>query len=70
MPDVRSGFLCMNDWAGYREKPVTIVGETRTRYRISTDTTIVLPGRRRYLEPGGTALVPKTAVKLKDQEKK
>ena len=63
----RDGFLCFNDWAGYREEPVRVVGETPTRYRIEADKTILLAGRDRYLMPGRTVLVPKKAVIFKDK---
>lgn len=58
-------FLCFDDWAGYHEEPVRIVGETRTRYRIQTDKDVIrLAGRYRYLRRGETALVPKRAVRI------
>jgi hypothetical protein len=59
-------WLCFNDWAGFTTVPVVLVGETRTRWRITPDVgvdRIRLAGRRRWLAAGETALVPKTAVR-------
>jgi len=69
----RKAVLCMNGWAGYSETPVIIVGETPKKYRIRLPDTR-LPGegiklpKRRYLHTGEVALVPKTAVKIKEDK--
>ncbi len=63
----RRGVLCLQDWSGYSEQPILIVGETAKRYRIQTpnhQVTVKLSGRSRWLRPGFTALVPKHAVKV------
>lgn len=64
----RQGFICLNDWSGYVEQPVWIVGETPKRYRVTPagPLAIKLAGRCRWLQPGAVALVPKRAVKLKE----
>jgi len=53
----------MNDYAGYHETPVLVVGETPTRYRVRGITLTRLAGRNRSLAPGETKLVPKHAIK-------
>jgi hypothetical protein len=62
----RPAFLCFNDWAGVRQVPVEVVGETPKRWRIRAPgpDSVRLAGRRRCLKPGKTALVPKTAVQF------
>lgn len=60
----RAALLCFNDWAGYAEIPVFVVGETPERYRIRADRTIRLAGRARSLLVGQTALVPRMAVRF------
>ena len=59
-----AALLCFNDYAGYREYPIRIIGETRDRWRITTDKPLKLAGRNRWLEAGESTLVPKSAVKL------
>lgn len=61
-------FLCMDGWAGRREYEVTVVGEAtaRKRLRIRNDRPISIPlaGPNRWLDPGKTALVPASAVRI------
>ena len=54
----------INGWAGYFEQPAEIVGERPTKWRVRSAKIIRLGGRNRWLEPGETALVPKSAVKI------
>lgn len=54
------GILIINGWAGRREIPVLIVGETPKRYRIQAIQPIKLVGR--YIESGETNLVPQNAI--------
>ena len=62
---VTSGFLLMDRWGGRTETLIEIIGETPKRYRIKAITRTKVGGRYRWLEPGETRLVPKTAVKVK-----
>ena len=63
---MRTAVLCLQDWAGYTEQPVVVVGETPKRYRVmpSGSAMVKLGGRARWLRPGKTALVPKRAVRM------
>jgi len=65
MPE-RYGKLHLNDYAGHRSITIIIIDETPKKYRIRTtdNNAIRLAGRNRYLYPGQTALVPKTAVTI------
>ena len=58
----RIGYLQFNSFAGRTQVRVEVVGETRTKVRIRAITRTRLAGRRRSLNPGETALVPKHAV--------
>ena len=60
----RAAFLCFDGWAGARRTPIIIVGETPKRYRIRVEARTKLAGRNRWIEPGETKLVPKSAVRL------
>jgi hypothetical protein len=62
----RPARLCFDDWAGTRSSSVLVVSETPKRYRIAPvgAEPVKLAGRNRWLEPGKTALVPKTAVRF------
>jgi len=68
---MRPAYLCFNDWAGTREHPVVIVGQTRERYRIrlpdGATEPMKLAGRCRWLRTGETALVPKSAVRVMEK---
>ena len=55
----------MDRWGGRTETLIEIIGETPKRYRIKAITRTKVGGRYRWLEPGETRLVPKTAVKVK-----
>lgn len=57
-----AGFIHLDGWAGRTAHPVCVVGETPKRYRIEAFARTPLAGRRRELEPGQRALVPKHAV--------
>ena len=46
------------------EQPIVVVGETPKKYRIRADQRTRLAGRSRWLEPGQTTLVPRTAVRI------
>ena len=60
----RKASLFFDDWAGRRAYPVIVVAETPKRYRIRVEEKTRLAGRCRWLYPGETALVPKSAVSL------
>ena len=62
----KRALLHFDDWAGRRAVPVVVVGETPTRYRIRPDGAepLRLAGRNRWLAPGATALVPRSAVTI------
>lgn len=61
----RKGYLYIETFAGQSRSPVTVIGETAKRYRITVETRTKLAGRHRWLEPGPSALVPKYAVDLR-----
>jgi hypothetical protein len=64
----KDAFLCLNGFDGYSETPVEVIGETPKRYRIICPPdrqAVKLAGRNRWLRVGETALVPKTAIKVK-----
>lgn len=54
--------LCLNTYAGRREVPVEIIGETRTKYKVRLTQETRLPGAR-IAQSGDVVLVPKRAVK-------
>lgn len=58
-----TGWLVLDGWQGITRTQVEVVGETPTRYRIRAIELTRLAGRRRWLPPGGVALVPKHAVR-------
>ena len=62
--EIRSAILVLEGYAGRREHPCEIVGETAQRYRIQVRQRTPLAGANRWLQPGETALVPKHAVRL------
>jgi hypothetical protein len=57
--------LCINGYAGRREIPVLVVGETRTKYRVQLTQETHLPGAR-VGQAGDVVLVPKYAIKELD----
>lgn len=59
---IRYAYLCVNSFKGQRPQRVAVLSESPTRYRIQALTPTVLGGRRRLIQPGGTALVPKWSV--------
>jgi hypothetical protein len=66
-PTGRPAMIVLDGWAGlFEQRGATVVGETRTRYRIRADRPegLRLAGRNRYLAQGKTALIPKHAVIL------
>lgn len=58
----REGYIQLDGWGGRTESRVLVIGETPKRYRIQAIARTKLAGRDRYLNAGGTALVPKRAV--------
>jgi hypothetical protein len=56
--------LRLTGWEGCSESPVSVVGETPKRYRITADQRTKLAGRNRWLAPGERVLVPKNAIKF------
>ena len=56
--------VCVNSFAGRREYPCRVVGETPKRYRIMVNNPTPLPPRFSLLLPGQIKLVPKSAVRL------
>lgn len=63
-PETCIAVLVLDGYAGRREHPCEIVGETPQRYRIQVRQRTPLAGPNRWLQPGETALVPKHAVRL------
>ena len=63
----RTGVLCFEEWASRIEVPVRIIGETRTRWRVSLGRDCTLPSKRRGLK-GDVLLVPKSTVRLDEGE--
>lgn len=59
--------LRLDGWAGRIDVPVEVVGETRTKYRITLLVSAMLPGRR-LVERGETVLVPKHAVRREGKD--
>jgi len=59
---VKTGYLCLNGYAGRSETKVEIIGETKDRYRIRAITKTRLAGENRWLNPGEIELVPKYAM--------
>ena len=57
-----SHYLHMETWAGHRKYPVTIVGETPTRFRVLIDHDGGVNIRNRHAEKGSIVLVPKYAI--------
>ena len=63
-------WLHLDGYAGRTRQAVTVVGETPKKYRITTaeDSLLRLGGRRRFIAPGETALVPRRAVTARREE--
>lgn len=61
---MRAGWLNVETWAGRYHTIVELIGETPKRYRIRALQRTRLAGRDRWLDAGGTALVPKSAVDM------
>jgi len=62
---VKTGVICVDGWAGRREYPVEIVGETPKRYRVKVLSDARLPRGIRHA--GDVVLVPKTSVRLNEE---
>lgn len=60
----RQGYVCIDGWGGRHDWAVIVIGETQKNYRIKAVVETKLPGRRRWLSVGDTALVPKYAVRF------
>jgi hypothetical protein len=54
--------IALDGWAGRIDVPVTVLGATRTRYRVRLEEEARLPGRR-HRAAGAVVLVPKHAVR-------
>ena len=64
---IREAFLCFSDYAGDRRHPCYVVGETPKRFRVAPVNAKGLPlGGRRGLLLKGDHLVPKTAVRFRN----
>ena len=63
MTPERAGVVALDGWAGRTEVPVTVVGETPTRYRVRRGAAATLPGYRRRVT-GDVVLVPRAAVRI------
>jgi len=59
--------LSIDGWHGVISYTVEVLAETSKRYRIRALQRMRLPGRRRWLAHGETALVPKTSVTSNDR---
>jgi hypothetical protein len=60
----RQGWLVLAGWHGVTHQAIEVIGETPKRYRIRALEQTLLAGRRRWLEAGETALVPRGAVRF------
>ena len=58
-----SAHLLLDSWAGRRQIPVQVVGETPTRYRVRLEADALLPGGR-HCKAGAVVLAPKHAVEF------
>lgn len=59
----KPGYLRIDGWAGRHDYAVMVIGETPKKYRIRAVVTATpLAGRRRSLNVGEEALVPKHAI--------
>jgi len=56
------GYLLLDGWEGRTRQQVEVIGQTPKRYRIRAIDRTRLAGPR-WLNPGETALVPKTAMR-------
>ena len=67
--EARAAYLILDGWAGITRTPCRVLGETPKKFRIMPyDMPIKLGGRGRWLNPGCTALVPKCAITLAEQQ--
>lgn len=57
-----TGWLALNSWAGYSLQRVSVVGETRQRYRIVGVLKSTRLGGQKRIAKGESALVPKYAI--------
>jgi len=56
------GFLVLDGYGGRSYTRVAVIGTAPKRWRIRALTATRLAGRARVLQPGGVALVPRSAV--------
>lgn len=59
--------LHMDGFAGRRTYSVTVIGETRTKYRFRANEPVPI-GRGRWIWTGGEWLAPKTAITFQTPE--
>lgn len=62
-PSTVRHFLCTNSWAGYNETEIELLAWVGKMARIKAIKRTVLGGRRRWIDVGETALVPRHAIK-------
>lgn len=62
----RAARLGLQSYAGLLWYPVTILGETPTKYRVRFDEPVTLP-KRRHQAAGTVGVVPKHAVRLREE---
>jgi len=64
----RSAVILVDSWAGRERIAVTVIGETRTKYRCQLTQDAKLPGRNNWQSAGHVFLAPKTAVVFTDKQ--
>jgi hypothetical protein len=62
-------YLVLQGWHGSSSQLVVTIGDTPKRFRIMALARTRLAGRGRWLDPGQTALVPKSAVRHGEHSK-
>lgn len=64
------GWLHLDGWQGRTQQAITVVGETPKKYRVTParDSLVRIGGRRRFIGPGETALVPQHAITAREEK--
>lgn len=64
------GWLHLDGYGGRTVQAIVVMGETPKKYRVTPagDSLLRLGGRRRFIAPGETALVPRRAVTARREE--
>lgn len=65
LPEI--AYLVLDGYAGRSRQPVRVIGETETKLRIMVEQPTRLAGRNCWLMPGESRLVPKHAVRRREE---